>query len=270
MARECGTCEGLFIGSNSRDLLCCVQCNEQRCVACELQLAKKWHKSTKSIISGNKTWVCTNCVDRHEHRANSANKGKQRTVAAAEAKKGKKQQQGASATAAVHGDSIAAASVSKVVVADVCPSCKQSTESSQLDGTRQCEGCHQVYHFSCAKAGRREKNWLCTPCTQKPTRLAQNQSAAMAGSRGTSTAAAAIAAAVKKDSDWAVKAAKTGKQKKKQAASVGAVFATADAVHVAANAAVAVDDNEAVASVCPECSESTKSSKLDGTRQCEG
>jgi hypothetical protein len=131
MARECGTCEGLFIGSNSRDLLCCVQCNEQRCVACELQLAKKWHKSTKSIISGNKTWVCTNCVDRHEHRANSANKGKQRTVAAAEAKKGKKQQQGASATAAVHGDSIAAASVSKVVVADVCPSCKQSTESSQ-------------------------------------------------------------------------------------------------------------------------------------------
>jgi hypothetical protein len=151
MARKCDKCDVLFIGHNSLDLLCCVQCQLQRCVACETPLAIKAHQSTKSIVRGNADWTCRNCLKlqacerkRKLQKETSAAKKvkKQPTVAqaAVEAKKGKKQQQGASATVVIHDDSSAAAVVKDGALGNVCPSCKQSTESSQLDGTRQCEG----------------------------------------------------------------------------------------------------------------------------------
>jgi hypothetical protein len=145
MARECDKCDVLIIGSNSLDLLSCVQCPLQRCVACETALAIKAHQSLKSIVRGNADWTCRNCLKpkpkRHAQTADKKGK-KQPAVAqaAVEAKKGKKKQQGASAAAAINDDDGGAAFVDNAVVGNVCPSCKQSTESSQLDGTRQCEG----------------------------------------------------------------------------------------------------------------------------------
>ena len=67
-----------------------------------------------------------------------------------------KKQQAASASAAVQVDdhSIAAAlDDNEEALAPVCPVCSKSTESSQLDGTRTCEGWYrqQIVHLSIAR-----------------------------------------------------------------------------------------------------------------------
>jgi hypothetical protein len=138
------------------------------------------------------------------------------------------------------------------------------------------KGCLKVFHLGCAEVGRRQTVWHCMECVQLQSELAHKQSTAKAGAVTTAAAVAAAAAAVvESDTDLSLKTAKTGKKKmKKQVASAAAAatVAVTAAVHVAddSSAAAGIDDNEAVAPVCPSCNNSTASSKLDGTRQCEG